>query len=442
MSTLHGEYRRHSRTNLHTQVSINAKNQQHNVKTRDLSQSGLSVAIADNLLLEIGQTINVTFNNNPGYQVFAKVVRINEHGAGLELQNFRLTEADINGIINNAPLLERLKVNTRRALWKFVRRSSVFITNTILRKPMLALIKPSFLFAVYGNKKDVGTYFTPFMSRFMPPLMLGSIIKLINRRGLMVASMYYESELAEDPEKVRAYLDQLKEEFPDVKTIALVGRLPNFVMKAGRNIESPYVDGSMGTRYMIWDCACHMRDLPGYKEATTITVLGGAGRIGNKVCEDLAREYHKVIAFDSRYNTDETIYTPSGNIIRTSNPSHFSDCHLYISLTHHGDVISDFMNHIPSGALVADDTHPCISLPIRKKMNALNIKVLKTVLHHKEFSMWPRMPAWSNRAIPGCLVEALVLLESETVDVAQFNSFCNTAKNMGFHGQLVKPLDE
>jgi len=258
----------------------------------------------------------------------------------------------------------------------------------------------------------------------------------------MVASKFYEYELAEDSEKVRTYLEQLQDEFPDIDTIALVGRLPNFVMKAGVDIEPPYVDGSMGTRYMIWDIGRQMQMRPKYHTEDIITVLGGAGRIGNLVCEDLTRVYRTVIAYDPRYDQQEEVYTPIGKIIRSGNPAILNNCKLFISLTHHGDVIRDLKAHLPSGALVADDTHPCISYEARLELKALDIDVEKIVLFHEEFSMWPRMPGWNNRAIPGCLVEALVLKEREDVDVLDFESFCETAQQIGFQGQLIKPLDE
>ncbi|MCG8317028.1 MAG: hypothetical protein MI976_27740, partial [Pseudomonadales bacterium] len=204
----------------------------------------------------------------------------------------------------------------------------------------------------------------------------------------------------------------------------------------------PYVDGSMGTRYMIWDVARQMRMLPEYRHESALCVLGGAGRIGNMVCEDLTREYSTVIAFDSRYKKDEKIYTPNGSVLRTGDPQKLSSAKLYISLTHHGDVITDFMMYMPEGSLVADDTHPCISYGVREQLKELKIDVKKIVLSHEDFSMWPRMPAWSNRAIPGCLVEALVLLDQKQANVDDFNAFREVASDIGFQGQLVKPLKE
>lgn len=413
-----------------------------NSKTQDISESGLSIIKPPQLDMALGQTVKVTFSRMPNFSVPAKVVRVSSETIGLELEHFRLSESDINGIVKSAPFHERVKTQTKRAIWKFLRRSAMLLANTLFRKPLIALIKPQFLFAVYGNKKDVGTYYTPFMSKFLPPIMIASVISNQGHKGLMVASKHLESELSEDSDKVRDYLDHLQKAFPAVRNVALVGRLPNFALKAGVDIEPPYVDGSMGTRYMIWDVGRQMRNLAKYQNENCICVLGGAGRIGNLVCEDLAREYSNVIAFDSRYLTDEKVYAPNGTILRTSNKDKLRDTKLFICLTHHGDVITDFMSHISAGSLIADDTHPCISLEVREQLAAIHVKTKKIVLYHENFTMWPRMPAWNNRAIPGCLVEALVIQQSQGVDVHDFDSFKQTAQAIGFEGKLILPLQE
>ena len=442
MTTLHGEYRRHARTDIKTAISMSMDENGLNSRTHDVSESGLSIDKPSELNMALGQTVTVSFNRMPNFSVPAKVVRVSDHSIGLELDHYRFSEADINGIVKSAPLHERIRTNSKRAIWKLLRRTVMLLTNTVLRKPLIAMAKPTFLFAVYGNEKDVGTYFTPFMSKFMPSIMMAGVISNQGRRGLMVASKYFESELAQDSDKVRDYMQELKQTFPKIDYVALVGRLPNFVMKAGINIEPPYVDGSMGTRFMIWDVGRQMRNLAKYKNETCICVLGGAGRIGNMVCEDLAREYSKVIAFDSRYKKDEKVYAPNGTITRTANSDNLRQAKLFICLTHHGDVITDFMNHIPADSLIADDTHPCISFEVREQLAAIHIKVKKIVLFHEEFSMWPRMPAWNNRAIPGCLVEALVVQNQQQVDVNDFDNFKQTAQSIGFEGKLIKPLKE
>src|SRR5690606_35107057 len=98
--------------------------------------------------------------------------------------------------------------------------------------------------------------------------------------------------------------------------------------------------------------------------------------------------------------------------------------------------------YLPKGSLIGDDTHPCISLEVRERLAEHGVKTLKIVLSHHQFSMWPRMPAWNNRDIPGCLVEALVLLEHKNLDVKDFTAFRDTAKSIGFQGRLIEPLEE
>lgn len=442
MSLQHGEYRRHDRTDIRTSVSVEIQENELDTNTIDVSETGMSFNKPSQLNLAVGQSVNVTFKRMPHLSVPAKVVRTGNNSIGLEFDHFRFNEADISSIIDSAPWYAKRVSRIKRALWKTFRRYSIFLANTVFRKVLLKAIKPTFIFAVYGNKKDVGTYITPNMSKFIPPILLAGVIKNKHHKGIMVASKFYEHELAQDSDKVNLYLSQLQEEFPHIQKVALVGRLPNFVMKAGNEIKPPYVDGSTGTRFMIWDVGRQMRTLPNYINETTICVLGGAGRIGNMVCEDLTREYSTVIAFDQRYEKDEKVYTPNGAILRTSDTQKLNNSKLFISLTHHGDVITEFMTFIPEGSLVADDTHPCISQKVREHLQALGIQVRKIVLTHEDFTMWPRMPAWSNRAIPGCLVEALVLLEQHETVVSSFDTFRESAEAMGFRGQLIEPLNE
>jgi hypothetical protein len=304
------------------------------------------------------------------------------------------------------------------------------------------MARPHFIFAVYGNRQQAESYFTLWMAQRMPSNMVLGFIRNGSMRGLLVASQFMEDELEDDSRKVRLYLDQLQQDYPDVKRIALVGRLPNFAMKAGVKITEPLVEGSLGTRYMIWEVARQMRKRPQYSQQTSIVVLGGAGRIGNAVCQDLTSLYDKVIGFDSRYEEDREIAADRGTVLQTSSPDHLWNEKLYIGLTTHGDAILEFQQYIAPGALIADDTHPCVSLTARERLQERQITVEKVVLSHDEFLMWPRMPAWSNRDIPGCLVEALVLLHQPGIRPGDFSAFCEEAEFLGFTGRLVSPLDE
>lgn len=442
MNTLHGEYRTHARTPIKTDASLDIPGANLDTNTLDISSRGLALHKPSKLTLTPGQTVNVTFNRMGGKTVQARIVHVEGNHIGLHLDDTHFTDADIDSIVRTAPWQQRARVAARRWLWKNARRIAVLGVNTVLRKPLLKLYKPTFIFAVYGNARDVSAYYTERMLQWMPPNILGGFIRHRRHRGLLIGSKFLESELAEDSTKVKQYLQDLRAEFPNIQKIALVGRLPNFAIKAGIHITPPFVDGSMGTRYMIWDVARQMKNMPDYQGETSIVVLGGAGRIGNKVCEDLATLFSTVIAFDPRYDQEEKIYTPSGIILRTSKELRLSEHKLFIALTHHGDVIADLQPYLMPGALIADDTHPCISTQVRARLAEHHIHTMKIVLTHDAFSTWPRMPAWNNRDIPGCLVESLVLLEQENTRLDELEPFAAAATAMGFQGKLVAAIDD
>lgn len=251
MSLLHGEYRRHNREDIHTPVSMTLEGSALDTTTQDVSECGLSLKKPSSLNLNIGQSVNVTFSRMPNLSVPAKIVRTGDNSIGLELDHFRFSDLDLTGIEDTSPFLQRIRYRSKRLVWKKARQIAVLLANTVFRGLLMRIVKPTFLFAVYGNEKDVGTYTTPKTLNLIPPILLAGFIKSRGHRGLMVASKFFEHELAKDSDMVNQYLAQLKDEFSHIKTIALVGRLPNFVMKAGHDIKPPYVDGSMGTRYMI-----------------------------------------------------------------------------------------------------------------------------------------------------------------------------------------------
>lgn len=442
MIRMHGEYRRHLRSGIRLPVVLKYANHTIETNTLDVSASGLRLKRPEGVYIRPGEVTDVDFPDKADMSVAATVAYTGKSHIGLEFYRRRFSEYELRELYDVAPSWQRLKARSKRALWKNARRFAILSANTYLRAPIHALARPHFLFAVYGNREQAASYFTPRMAQRMPPNLVIGYIRNQDMRGLLVASQFMEDELEEDSEKVRLYLDKLQRDYPDVKRIALVGRLPNFVMKAGIEITEPLVEGSLGTRYMIWDVARKMRERPQYCQQTSIVVLGGAGRIGNAVCKDLTSLYDKVIGFDPRYEEDREIATDGGTILQTSSPAHLQDEKLYIGLTHHGDAVLDLQQYITPGAMIADDTHPCISLTAREQLQARQIAVEKVVLSHEEFLMWPRMPAWSNRDIPGCLVEALVLLRQPDVGKGEFSAFCQEAEFLGFTGRLISPLDE
>ncbi|WP_379885501.1 PilZ domain-containing protein [Marinobacter lacisalsi] len=430
------------RSGIRVPVVLKYANHTVETDTLNISASGLRLKRPEQVYIRPGEVIDVDFRDDPAMKVEATVRHSGKSHIGLQFDRKRFTDNELSNLYGAAPAWQRLSARSKRALWKNSRRFAVFLANTWLRPVIHTLARPHFVFAVYGNQQQAGSYFTPRMAQRMPPNLVLGFIRNQDMRGLLVASQFLEHELEEDSEKVRLYIDQLRRDYPNVRQIALVGRLPNFVMKAGIDITEPLVEGSLGTRYMIWDVARQMRERPQYCQQTSIVVLGGAGRIGNAVCQDLTTLYDKVIGFDPRYKEDTEIATDGGTILRTSSVAHLQDEKLYIGLTQHGDAILELQQHMSPGALIADDTHPCISLAARESLQESQIAVEKVVLSHEEFLMWPRMPSWSNRDIPGCLVEALVLLRRPGVAKGEFAAFCEEAEFLGFTGRLISPLDE
>nr|WP_278248704.1 PilZ domain-containing protein [Marinobacter halodurans] len=439
---MHGEYRRHLRSGIRIPVIISHARRTFETTTLDISTSGLRLKRPEHVYIRPGETIDIEFRDKVGTKVAATVMHIGKTHIGLQLYDRRFSGDELKALYDVAPFWQRLSAASKRTLWKKSRRLAVLVVNTYLRPLVIALVRPQFIFAVYGNEKQAGSYFSPDMVRRMPSNLILGFIRNEDMRGLMVASQFLEHELQADSDKVRLYMERLQQDFPRAQRIALVGRLPNFVKKAGIEIKRPLVEGSLGTRYMIWDIARQMHERPQYRHQDSIVVLGGAGRIGNAVCRDLTSLFETVIGLDPRYEEDQEINTDQGKVLQTSSLERLHDETLYIALTHQGDAVLDLYQHMPEGALIADDTHPCISLKVRERLRENQIEVEKIVLSHDQFMMWPRMPDWNNRDIPGCLVEALVLLRRPDVAEGSFSGFCQEAEFLGFTGRLVRPLDE
>ena len=298
-------------------------------------------------------------------------------------------------------------------LVKKSRYVAMYLLNIIFRDLAVRIWKPDFLFAVYGDERDVRTYCSEAMQDKMRPIMIGNFIKLGKHRGFLVSSKYFESELSKDDYKVRDYIKNLHLEFPHVKKIALVGRLPTFVRRAGIKIEGKLVDGAAGTRFMIKE-ALNLFDVK-----NKIVVLGGAGRIGSLVCQDASSKFGRVVAFDTKREVDEYI----DGITHTSDPDYFYGCKNFVCLLPVGNDIEPLKDFIEPGALIADDTHPPIHREIRKELEDKEVKINKIVAVNPKFRCYPKMPQWKSNAIPGCLVEALVLSQDENLDASRFEEF-------------------
>lgn len=291
MLKLHGEYRRHLRSGIRLPVILKYASHTIATSTLDVSASGLRLKRPERVYIRPGERIDVDFPNRADLTVTATVTHSGKSHLGVQFYRRRFSDDELRQLYDLAPPWQRLAARSKRALWTNSRRCGVLLANTFLRAPLQALVRPQFLFAVYGNREQAGAYFTPAMARPLPPNLMLGFIRHGDMRGLLIASQFMEDELEQDSAKVRRYLEQLQQNYPGVLRIALVGRLPNFVMKAGLKITGPLVEGSLG----------------------------------NAVCRDLTRLYQRVIGFDPRYVEDREITTDQGRILQTASPTHLKD---------------------------------------------------------------------------------------------------------------------
>lgn len=345
--------------------------------------------------------------------------------------------------LENIPLPGPL-AQVRRSLWRQSRRSWVIACNSPAKSLILKYHKPTFLFAVYGSRRDVNVYYSPLLKPFIPEMGITATLALGEKRGMVVGTRTPVGELGSDPEAVRRYLHWMRTAFPQVKRIALAGRLPVLAHQAGVVLDGPFVEGTLGTRFLIADVAAQMRAMPGYQRETTIAILGGAGRIGGASSQDLLRQFSRVIAFDSRYANDMETPVGQSTLLRTSNPQRLKEARLFIALLPRGEDMRPLLPYLPAGALIADDTHPGIPPALNRELSSRGVRTLKAVLQHPDFRLSPRMPSWDASQIPGCLVEALALHDAppDQPPPENLDHFSDTARAMGFSGALVQPIAE
>lgn len=349
---------------------------------------------------------------------------------------------------------QKSPIALKRRLW-VAARMTVFLSVNLLWPLLKHVVKPKVVFAVYGTRGDQRAYFPDWFKRICPPVVVAAYIKDNASRGVMVSSVYSEEELATDSNKVNKYIGDLKKEFPEVNRFALVGRLPGFTMKAGIDIVPPLVDGSMGTRFAMYESAMQIAskleeashitlssDADSKPWASSIAILGGAGRIGSKLIDDLCKQFQKVIAIDPRYVEERQELLHGSTVIYTKRGERLKGTRLALVLTARGDDILPMVEHFEAGTVIADDTHPCMKRPTREMLQKQGVDVWKTVVTSNEYGMYPRMPNFRNDNIPGCLLEALVLNARGDDVLASPEVFFEAAKTCGYKTLLIRHPDD
>lgn len=430
-------------------------------RSRNLSKGGASISLVDPVSTEdIDKQGSITIRTRTGnIKTAYEITYRKENVIGIRFSDISTPSIEVLNLslINNAtldPLLQAANENEKpaairtplgtlkRRSWIFLRITSILTANLfwpILKK----VINPEVVFAVYGTRGDQRAYVPDWFRRFFPPIAVAAYIKDKSSRGVMVSSVYSEEELASDSDKVRKYISDLQKEFPNVKRFALVGRLPGFSLKAGIDIAKPLVDGSYGTRFAMNESANQIAQILGTDRKTeSIAILGGAGRIGASLIEDLCLNFQSVIAIDPRYTEEKTNIINGSKVLYTKRGERLRETKLVLVLTARGNDILPMISHMTPGTIVADDTHPCIKRPARALLNKQGVDLWKTVVTSDDYNMYPRMPNFHNNNIPGCLLEALVLNATGDQALSSPQTFFDEAKKCGYKTLLIRHPDD
>lgn len=332
--------------------------------------------------------------------------------------------------------------------WKAVR--VVFVLSMLavwkVAKPWL---RDPLIFAVYGTAKDQRAYWPTWLDWLMPSVFPIGLIRYGKRKGMIVASKVSVEEFDKNPALALDYVKDIKREFPHAQAVALAGRLPGWVFKAGGEIEAPFVNGSLGTRYAMM---CAVKECAAKRKVTAkhlvLALLGGAGHTGSQVVGDTAKIFGRVIALDPRFNDqqvanhEQEICRKNDNVVQTSNQKMLAMADVVLVLTASGNDIADSVKYFSPGTVLADDTHPCIKRIIRSKLVEDGVDLWKAVMYDGQLRMIPRMPNFKPDDIPGCLLEALVVLEHGQEVLSNLECFSKAADKTSIRARLIRHPDD
>ncbi len=302
--------------------------------------------------------------------------------------------------------------------------------------PLLRQLGKPLVFAVYGTKKHQRAYWPDWIHKRLRGAFPIGLLRFENSWGFVAASNINAEEFAADPLLAVHYIQELRKEFPKAKVIALAGGLPGWLRKAGKNIANPFVDGSLGTRFAMMKAAKDTAGILGKKtQDVIIGLLGGTGYTGSQVVDDAAKDFCDVVAVDPKYDGHAW---RAGNVLFTNNPADLTVTHAVIVLTRKGDDAATAVPFFRQGTIVVDDTHPCMSPQLRDKLQNSGVDLWKAVMANGRLQMIPRMPNFRSDSIPGCLLEALVVLKRGRDPLMDSELFFQTATELGFHSELMR----
>jgi hypothetical protein len=343
--------------------------------------------------------------------------------------------ADAFGRSRLKPAEAEALARARRRRQAALRRAAGFAGLNMAGGLVRRVVRPDYVFIVYAETdRDKRLYFPRWLERILRPLFPSGLIRFGHVWGMMVAGKVTAETFERSPEELQLLLDRTRERFPDVAAIAMAGRLPSIAGRLGVPLEAPFVRGDRGTMCAMMATAQEQaRMLRRAPSDLTIAVPGGGGFIGSQLVPELARDFGAVIAIDPRFAGDRHW---DGNVLWTDQASDVGDAQAVLVLTARGEETAGLVPYLAPGAVVADDTHPEIPEPVRAAMERAGATVVKAAVGDPRFRILPRIPIFRSDDIPGCLLEALVVVERGAGTLESQASFNSAASDMGFRARL------
>lgn len=305
--------------------------------------------------------------------------------------------------------------------------------------PVRRLLKPGYVFVVYpGTEAHKRHYFPPWVERTLRSVFPIGVIRFGDHWGLIVSGLASDQTLENAPERLEAFLSDVHRQFGDVGAIALGGRLPSLAVKSGVDLGPPFTYGHRGTVCAMLGAVGQLADRLGKPTGdVTVALIGGAGFIGSRLIESLTTRYERIIAIDPRYAEASS---ESGNVSYTARAEDVAEAEAVMVLTPRGSDTDSTAPYLSPGTVVADDTHPEMPARIREAMERRGATVLKATVADERMRFLPPLPGFRSDDIPGCLLEALVVVQRGAETLASQAAFNRAADELGFRARLTRHL--
>src|SRR5215204_1173197 len=305
------------------------------------------------------------------------------------------------------------------ALWPLLRR----------------VLRPDFVWVTYpGTEDHKRAYMPPWVERLLRPVFPTGYMRFSSRWGIVISSLETTDSLSNSRQRVRVLLDEIRAQFPGVP-VALAGRLPSIATSAGVELSWPFTHGDRGT---VWSMAAAAHEAAssggGEPFETTVAVVGSKGFIGSRLVSSLSGRFRMVIALDVRY---QKVSSSDDHVLFTNRPEALRSADVVFVLTARGADMATLAPHIAPGAIVADDTHPEMPARLRAKLERRGATVLKATLGDRRFQFVPRIPDFRADDIPGCILEALVVVARGRDVLESQERFDGAAQGLRFRARLA-----